>query len=113
VPTYARIPIYPFEHVFRRGSSIRISVEAPVGLTGTFGFRFNPTPATDSVWHDRRHASEWVFSTLPVTSPVPPLPACGSVLEEPCRTNAEPLPSSARENSARPTLTGSNREGAG
>ncbi len=93
VPTYARIPIYPFEHVFRRGSSIRISVEAPVGLTGTFGFLFNPTPATDTVWHDRRHVSSWVFDTLPVTSQVPPLPACGSVLEEPCRTNTEPVPS--------------------
>jgi hypothetical protein len=93
VPTYARIPIYPFEHIFRAGSSIRISIEAPVGLTGTFGFLFNPTPATNTVWHDQDHASEWVFNTLPVTTSVPPLPACGSVLEEPCRTNPEPVPS--------------------
>jgi hypothetical protein len=92
VPTYSRIPIYPFEHLFRRGSSIRISVEAPVGVTGTFGFRLDPTPATDSVWHEPRHVSEWVFSTLPISAPVPALPACGSVLEEPCRTNAEPVP---------------------
>jgi putative CocE/NonD family hydrolase len=91
-PTYARIPIYPFEHLFRRGSSIRISIEAPVGATGTFGFLVNPTPATNSVWHDRRHFSQWVFNTLPITGSVPPLPACGSVLEEPCRTNAEPVP---------------------
>jgi uncharacterized protein len=92
VPTYARIPIYPFEHVFRRGSSIRLSIEAPVGLTGTFGFRFDPTPSTNTVWHDRRRASEWVFDTLPITSAVPPLSACGSVVEEPCRANTEEVP---------------------
>ncbi len=92
-PTYARIPIYPFEHVFRRGSSIRVSIEAPVGITGDFGFLFNPTPATNTVWHDERHVSEWVFNTLPITMPVPPLAACGSVVEEPCRTNTEPRPS--------------------
>jgi putative CocE/NonD family hydrolase len=91
-PTYARIPIYPFEHIFRSGSSIRISIEAPVGITGTFGFLFNPTPATNTVWHERDRVSEWVFNTLPITAPVPPLPACGSVLEEPCRTNTEPVP---------------------
>lgn len=91
VPTYARIPIYPFEHVFRRGSRIRISIEAPVSITGDFGFLFNPAPATDTVWHDHGHASEWVFDTLPMTAPAPALPACGSVLEEPCRANAEPV----------------------
>ncbi|HVB91844.1 MAG TPA: CocE/NonD family hydrolase [Acidimicrobiales bacterium] len=95
VPTYARIPIYPFEHIFRSGSSIRISIEAPVGITATFaGFLFNPTPAKNSVWHDQGHVSEWVFNTLPITTAVPPAPACGSVLEEPCRTNTEPVPSS-------------------
>src|SRR5262249_35286301 len=53
VPTYARIPIYPFEHVFRAGSSIRISIEAPVGTTGVFySFAYNPTPAINTVWHD-------------------------------------------------------------
>jgi hypothetical protein len=92
-PTYARIPIYPFEHVFRAGSSIRISIEAPTGLTGDFGFLFNPTPATNAVWHKQDHVSEWVLSTLPITTPVTPLPACGSVVEEPCRTNKEPVPS--------------------
>jgi uncharacterized protein len=92
VPTYARIPIYPFEHVFRAGSSIRISVEAPVGTTGTFGFLFNPTPATNSIWHNGNHVSEWVFDTLPVKTAVPAPPACGTVLEEPCRTNTQPVP---------------------
>ena len=92
VPTYARIPIYPFEHVFRRGSSIRISIEAPVGVTGTFGFLFNPTPATDSIWHEPGRVSDWVFDTLPIAAAVPPLPACGSVVEEPCRANTEPVP---------------------
>ena len=85
VPTYARIPIYPFEHLFRRGSSIRISIEAPVGITGDFGFLFNPTPATNTIWHEPGRASRWVFSSLPINAAVPPLPACGTVLEEPCR----------------------------
>jgi hypothetical protein len=87
VPTYARIAVYPFEHVFRAGSSIRISVEAPVSITGDFGFLFNPRPATNTIWHDRTHRSRWVFDTLPVTTPIPPLPACDSVLEEPCRAS--------------------------
>jgi hypothetical protein len=92
VPTYARIPIYPFEHVFRAGSSIRISVEAPVGMTGTFGFLLNPSPAINTVWHDQSHVSEWVFNSVPTASSPQPLPACGSVVEEPCRTNTEPVP---------------------
>ena len=92
VPTYARVPIYPFEHIFRAGSSIRVSVEAPVGITSDFGFLFNPTPATDTVWHDRHHLSRWVFDTVPMAGAVPPLPACGSVVEEPCRANTQPVP---------------------
>jgi uncharacterized protein len=91
-PTYARIAIYPFEHIFRKGSSIRISIEAPASITGTFGFLLNPTPATNTVWHNKRHVSKWVFETLPVKGAVPALPACGSVLEEPCRTNTESVP---------------------
>jgi hypothetical protein len=67
-------------------------IEAPVGITGTLGFVFNPTSATDTAWHNPGHTSRWVFSALPVTTPVPPLPACGSVLEEPCRTNTETVP---------------------
>lgn len=93
-PTYARIPIEPFEHVFRAGSSIRVSVEAPVGVTGLFdSFAYNPTPATNTVWHDQAHASQWVFNTVPSATQVPALPACGSVSEEPCRTNTETVPS--------------------
>jgi hypothetical protein len=61
---------------------------------GAAAVLFNPTPAANTVWHDERHVSDWVFNTLPITSPVPPLPPCGSVLEEPCRTNAEPVPAS-------------------
>jgi predicted acyl esterase len=93
VPTRARIPIYPLEHVVRRGSSLRISIEAPTGVTGTFSFLYNTTPATDTVWHDHDHVSKWVFDSLPITKPVPPLGACGAVLEEPCRDNTEPVPS--------------------
>jgi uncharacterized protein len=94
VPTYARIPILPVEHLFRKGSSIRISIEAPVGVTGLlYSFRFDPTPAIDTVWHDRDRISEWVFNTVPVTGTVPSSPACNTVLQEPCRTNNEPVPS--------------------
>ena len=93
VPTYARIPILPFEHVFRAGSSIRISIEAPVGMTGTlYTFKFNPTPATNTIWHNRDRVSDWVFNTVPLTEPVKAWPACGSVLEEPCRTNTQSVP---------------------
>jgi predicted acyl esterase len=95
-PTYTRIPIYPFEHIFRAGSSIRISIEAPVAATGTFGFLFNPTPALDTIWHDPDHPSKWVFTTLPITTPTPSLPACGDVLDEPCRANTQPVPAAAR-----------------
>jgi hypothetical protein len=92
-PTFARIPIYPFEHLFRKGSSIRISIEAPVSSTGLAGLAFDPTPAVVSVWHDQTHDSEWVFATVASPPNPPPLPACGTVLSEDCRTNTEPVPS--------------------
>jgi uncharacterized protein len=94
-PTYARIAIYPFEHVFRAGSRIRISIEAPVGQTGDMVLDIDPTSATDTVYHDARHESAWVFTTVPIPRRSVPAayPACGSVISEPCRTNTEALPS--------------------
>lgn len=94
VPTYARIPILPVEHLFRAGSSIRISIEAPVGVTGLlYSFRFNPTPAINTLYHDQGRPSGWVFDTVPVTGRVPAYPSCNTVAQEPCRTNNDPVPS--------------------
>ena len=60
LPVRARLP---------SGSSIRISIEAPVGITGDFGFLFNPTPATNTVWHDQATSASGSSTRLPITSP--------------------------------------------
>lgn len=87
-PVPARIELLPFDHVFRAGSAIRLSIDAPGGY-----FAITPAPATDSIYHQPGMASRLVLGWLPGATAHAPLPACGSTLDQPCRTNATPVPS--------------------
>ena len=87
-PTPMRIEIFPFGHVFRAGSRIRISVEAPKFLPELWGFAALPIPATNLVYHDAAHPSSLALAVLPgFTVPAADrlLPACGSLIRQPCR----------------------------
>ncbi len=87
-PTFMRIEIFPFGHVFRAGSQIRISIEGPKFLPELWGFAALPLPATNLVYHDTAHPSSLALPVLPrFTIPTADrsLPACGRLIRQPCR----------------------------
>ncbi|MFO1402846.1 MAG: CocE/NonD family hydrolase [Steroidobacteraceae bacterium] len=86
VPVFARIGIFKSSYLFRRGSRIRLWVEAP---SQTGGIEFDPvaTPASLRIWHDRAHPSRLVLAELPeVRGPATPA-ACDAVMMQPCRVD--------------------------
>jgi putative CocE/NonD family hydrolase len=83
----ARIELQPFNHVFRAGSAIRLSIDAP----GSF-FGILPLAATNTIYHQRGMDSKLVLGWLPGGRAEAPLPACGKVLNQPCRPNADAAP---------------------
>jgi uncharacterized protein len=92
VPTPMRLEVFPFAHMFRKGSAIRISIEAPTGLTGLWGFSFNQSPATNTVYADAEHPSRLVLKVIPKLKAGVPLPACDTVRSQPCRSGTAPVP---------------------
>jgi putative CocE/NonD family hydrolase len=87
-PTPMRIEIFPFGHLFRTGSRIRISIEGPKFLPELWGFAALPLPATNLVYHDAGHPSSLALPVLPGFTPPAAdaaYPPCGSVIRQPCR----------------------------
>jgi predicted acyl esterase len=92
-PQLARVEIFPFGHVFRKGSRIRLWIEAPTWVPQLWGFALDPTPARVQVWRDRDHPSSLVLPLADAVA-VPPgaetQPACGEPLRQPCRSDPRP-----------------------
>jgi putative CocE/NonD family hydrolase len=89
--TPVRIEVFPFGHVFRAGSSIRLTIEAPKPLPDLWAFAALPLPGVTTILHDALHPSAFVFSepngdARPTN--IPPLPACNTLVHQPCRTAA-------------------------
>lgn len=86
-PVLARVEIFPFGALIRKGSKIRVSVEAPTVLPELWAFAPYPVNAVNTVLHDAQHRSQLV---LPVVPNDPnrhqAFPACGTLIREPCRT---------------------------
>jgi predicted acyl esterase len=108
-PTYMRVEIFPFTHTFRKGSRIRVRIDAPTGLTGGWGFDYIKLPAINRVFHDREHPSRLVLGVLPDEVAEARLAACGGpgdnqhgLVAEPCRPDPGPAP--AADSSAAPQL---------
>jgi predicted acyl esterase len=81
-----QIPLYPFAHAFRGGSRIRIVVQPPGGNKPAWAFATLPGRRTVTVERSATHPSKVV---LPVVSGIDvstPLPACGTLRGQPCRT---------------------------
>jgi putative CocE/NonD family hydrolase len=92
-PSLARVEIFPFGHVFRKGSRLRIWIEAPTVLPQLWGFQLDPTPAQVQIWRDAAHPSSIALPlaqgiSLPAEDAS--YPACGSVTREPCRPDPRP-----------------------
>lgn len=86
-PVPARIEMLPFDHVFRAGSAIRLSIDAPGGW-----FAIRPQPATNTVYHEPGRASKLVLGFLPGFGAQAPMPPCGTLRNQPCRANKTEVP---------------------
>ena len=81
VPVYARAEIQPFDHVFRAGSAIRVSIDAPATSLVAL-----PVVAQNTVHHTATMPSAIVLGHLPRGRAETPLPPCGALLNQPCRS---------------------------
>ena len=86
-PALARVEIFPFGHVLREGSRLRMWVEAPTVVPQLWGFAIDPTPAHVNVFRDTAHPSSLVLPVAEVAVPADAVQAapCGSVIRQPCR----------------------------
>ncbi|HEY0974038.1 MAG TPA: CocE/NonD family hydrolase [Solimonas sp.] len=96
-PVLARIELMPFHHLFRAGSAIRLAIDAPGGW-----FQILPLPATNAVHHSGEMPSSLVLGWMPGRRAQAPLPACGTLLNQPCRANATPVPEGELSLTSRP-----------
>jgi predicted acyl esterase len=87
VPVVARVEIQPLDHVFRAGSAIRLSIDAPGVSLVPF-----PAPAQNAVQHTPGMQSAIVLGDLPGARAPTPLPACSARLNQPCRPASGAVP---------------------
>src|SRR5205814_9573980 len=86
--TKLRVGLYAVAHVFRAGSRIRISIEAPGGDRTRWRF---DTAAThggvlDEISRTHAEPSRVVLSVLPGVAAAAGLPPCPGLRGQPCRT---------------------------
>ena len=84
-PTAVRVELFPFAHVFRKGSRIRVVVGSPGGNRAQWSFQNLPAGGTVTVLTDRNHPSRVVLPVLPNIEAPAGLAACGSLRGQPCR----------------------------
>ena len=88
--TRLRIELFPFAHVFRKGSRIRLTISGPGGGSNAWPWAFDALPGSFPVRiaHDGLQHSSTVV--LPIVQPMdlsvaPSLPECDCVWLQPCR----------------------------
>ena len=86
-PVLARVEIFPFGHVFRAGSQIRVWVEAPTAIPQLWAFAPTPVPAQVTILHDAEHPSQLVLPLVPGATAPMGQPDCGTVIRMPCRND--------------------------
>jgi predicted acyl esterase len=81
------IPLYYEGHVYRAGSSIRVTISAPNGTqpVWSFGQTVPSGTATVSVAFSKSMPSRLVLPVVPGVQVTTSLPACPSLRNEPCR----------------------------
>jgi hypothetical protein len=87
VPVPVRVEIQPFDHVFRAGSAIRLSIDAPGPSLVAL-----PAVATNAVEHTPGMKSSIVLGDLPGAKAYTPLPPCSARLNQPCRATSGTVP---------------------
>lgn len=86
--TRLRIELFPFGHAFRKGSRVKLAVETPGGNRSLWGFKLLQTPTTNSVAHSSTMPSSVALPLLQGETAGKPLPNCGTVSNQPCRSAA-------------------------
>lgn len=92
-PSLARVEIFPFGHVIRAGSRIRMWIEAPTVLPQLWGFALDPTPARVDVWQTAAYPSKLalpVAEGIEIPEAAKAQPACGQPIRQPCRPDPRP-----------------------
>jgi len=88
-PTLTRVEIFPFAHMFRAGSKIRVWVNAPNILPDLWGFAALPTTAVNTIYTSSFYPSSIALPVIAGRSArVAEYPACGSLRNQPCRPEA-------------------------
>jgi hypothetical protein len=104
-PVLARVEVFPFGHVFRAGSRLRVWVDAPTFLPQLWAFTPSPTPAAVTILHDKEHPSTLVLPHVPNDAArATTLPDCGLLIRQPCRP--DPLGATAAGPAQRPGTGG-------
>ena len=88
-PALARVEIFPFAHVFREGSQIRISVDSPGGNRAIWVFDTINNGERVSIGLGGEFASSVVLPVVPGIDVPAEYPECGALRGQPCRTAPE------------------------
>lgn len=85
-----RVEIFPFAEVFRAGTRLRITVEAPNLAPEMWGFAALPTPAVNSIYTDAAHPTtlSLPYVDVPDGTTYPAELPCGAKRNQPCRPAA-------------------------
>ena len=81
----ARVEIFPFAHVFRAGSQIRLMVDAPGGNRAVWEFDTISDGEQVQIGLGPSTPSQLVLPVVPGIEPPVEAPACGSLRGQPCR----------------------------
>ena len=85
--TRVRVELFPFAQPFRKGSRLRITLDAPGNARPLWAFDTIADGERVEVAADRTHPSRIVLPVVPgVDVPATAPPACGSLRSQPCRT---------------------------
>lgn len=83
-PSLARVEIFPFGHVFRSGSRLRISIQAPNILPDLWGFASLPLPAVNTIYTSSFYPSSIALPRIAGGAAPTGYPAC-TLRNQPCR----------------------------
>jgi predicted acyl esterase len=86
--TKLRVALLPFAQPFRKGSRLRITVDAPGGARPLWAFDTIDQGERVEVATDRLHRSRLVLPVVPGVKVPAKAPPCASLRSQPCRTYA-------------------------
>jgi putative CocE/NonD family hydrolase len=88
-PAFMRIAVMPLDHVFRKGSRIRLVIDTP-SQTGGWNWKPVAGAGVNSILHDATHRSSIAFGTVRGANVPASYPTCDTLLNQPCRADAFP-----------------------